>query len=76
MSPKGDFRDELTDHFVADLNGENTYFMVIPMAIINEIAFFRIDNSETFKPVFSAIKKFIKKVVQKLHNRVFVLCNF
>ena len=36
---------------------------------------FRFDNSETFKPVFSAIKKFTKKVVQQSHNIVFVLCD-
>ena len=40
MVENGDFRDKLNGHFVVDLNGENTYFMVIPMAIINEIAFF------------------------------------
>ena len=40
MIQKDDFRAKLNDHFDCDLNDENTYFMVIPMAIINEIAFF------------------------------------
>ena len=75
MVQTGDFRDQLNGHFDCDLNGENTYFMVIPIAIINANCVFRFDNSETFKPVFSAIKKFIKKVVQQSHNIVFVLCD-
>ena len=40
MIQKGDFRAKLNDHFDCDLNGENTYFVAIPMAIINEIAFY------------------------------------
>ena len=40
MVQTGDFRDTLDGHFVADLNGENTYFVAIQMAIINEIAFY------------------------------------
>ena len=43
------------------------------MAIIYEIAFFRIDNFETFEHFFSAIKKFLKKVAERNNNEVFVL---
>ena len=39
--------------------------MVIPMAIIYEIAFFRIDNWATLSHFFSAMKKFLQKVVNQ-----------
>ena len=66
VSPKGDFRDELTDHFVADLNGENTYFMTIPMAIIHEIAFF-VSITQKLSNQFSRLQKsFAKKNVHAL----------
>ena len=63
MVQTGDFRTKLNDHFDCDLNGENTYFVAIQMAIINDCVF-RFDNLETFGRFFSAIKKLLKKVVQ------------
>ena len=41
MSPKCDFRDVRDCHFGWDLNGENAYFVVIPKAIIDEVAFYK-----------------------------------
>ena len=75
MIQKGDFRAELDDHFDCDLNDENTYFMVIPMAIINEIAFFVSITPHTLKPLFSAIKKFLQKVNLGLQLDRSSVCN-
>ena len=74
MIKNGDFRDQPNDHFVVDLNGQNTYFMVIPMAIICEIAFLRIYNCTTFEQFFSADKSFLKKVDLRVHSYVFCSC--
>ena len=39
VSQKCDFRDVGDCHFGWDLNDENTHFMVIPKAIVCEVAF-------------------------------------
>ena len=60
MAQTDDFRDKLNGHFVADLNSENTYFVAIQMAIINEIAFYE-SITGNFRARFLSYKKVYPK---------------
>ena len=56
-----DFQDVCDGHFVVYLNDENTYFVAIPMAIIDEVAFYKSITAKLSRQFSRLQKSFAKK---------------